>query len=38
METCNELEESIKLCASLNEKILQQVLREAMGGERISKV
>jgi len=30
METCDELEESIKLSASLNEKLLQQVLREAL--------
>jgi len=30
MQTCNELEESIKLSASQNEKLLQQVLREAL--------
>ncbi len=30
MQTCNELEESIKQSSSQNEKLLQQVLREAL--------
>jgi len=30
MQTCNELEESIKQSATLNDKLLQQVLREAL--------
>jgi len=33
MQTCNELEESIKQSADQNEKILQQVLREALQKE-----
>jgi type I restriction enzyme S subunit len=35
MQTCNELEASIQQSVSLNEKLLQQVLREALqGGKR----
>jgi hypothetical protein len=30
MQTCNELEASIQHSVSLNEKLLQQVLREAL--------
>ncbi len=33
MQTCNELEESIKLSALLNDKLLQQVLREALSNK-----
>lgn len=35
---CNELEESIKLSAEQNEKLLQQVLREALRKETIKSV
>lgn len=33
MQTCEELESSIKQSVSLNEKLLQQVLREALQGD-----
>ena len=37
MQTCDELEESIKQSASQNEKLLQQVLREALRKEVVEK-